>query len=248
MSARSAADLYELSTPYVVLATGVLITACCTRNFAPIDLLKAPSFVTGTTDGRVAAALVPKWFPLDEAIFEAAGGAIYTKVKDFPLARNTQPSGDNATQAAFDVSSVALPAHVRTFTLCYFPWFRFLTEPINFDAVGKVALYIAGCFRFLLTREGFAASLTTHGDVCKVLTDTGVEIECHGMQSLRKLVVTHGEAQSSFDLDARQIRVDRRMFPDVFAAGHDMLKTEDRLINMDVTETEHHLILSEKRA
>ena len=243
----SAADFYNLSTPWVVLATGSLITACYKRNFTPMDLLRAPQVVAGTMDGRLAVAVIPKWFPLDEAMFEAAGGFIYTKVKDLPLARNIQPSGDAANQVAFDISRVSLPPHVRTFTLTYFPWFRFLSEPIGFDAVGKAASYVAGCLRFLLVREGFSATAETHGDYCKVRTQTSVEIEVHGMRALRKIVVLDGSAQSSFDLEARRIQIDRRMFPDAFAAGHEMLKTQDQLINLDVTETEHHVVLSEKK-
>ncbi|MGH6893472.1 MAG: hypothetical protein ACREEP_14570, partial [Dongiaceae bacterium] len=82
--------IYELTEPWIVLAVGVFITACCTQNFSAIQLLKAPVRFEGKINNGVATIDLPNWFPAQEPIFEFNAGAIYSKLKDLPLAVSTR--------------------------------------------------------------------------------------------------------------------------------------------------------------
>jgi hypothetical protein len=192
--------------PWAVLAVGAFISSCASRNFAAIDLLKAPVQFQGKILGKAAVVTTPKWFPIDESYFESQAGLIYSRVKDLALPRRTQAAGDEM-QYGFELSKVTLPPDVQSFTLTYFPWFRFLSEPISFDAVGQVAFYIANCFRFLLRSKGFSATLQAEGDGCVITTDADIRLEISGMASLRHLRIVCDADASLFDLANRRIEL-----------------------------------------
>ncbi|MGH6891760.1 MAG: hypothetical protein ACREEP_05840, partial [Dongiaceae bacterium] len=139
------------------------------------------------------------------------------------------------------------PNETQAFALTYFPWFRFLSEPVAFDAVDRVAEYVACCFQFLLARNGFPAVIERDGDRRHVLTEAGVAIEAVGMQALKSIVLSHDAKRTAIDIEAKQIQVDRSMFPSVYQAGREMLETPDRLLNVDVRKSETHLILTEAK-
>jgi hypothetical protein len=244
MAQTESVDILEMVEPWAVLAVSVLITTSASRSFGVIDLLKAPIKAVGKIEGAVAVAALPQWFPAEEAYFEAQGGVIFSRVKDLALPNQRQKLPDGSYQLHFDVSRVGLPAAVSSFTLTYFPWFRFLSEPISFDAEGKVAHYIADAVRFLFTREGVDARVENSGDTCRVVTDAGFTVEVTGMASLRQLRIAIAGGESIFDIDARRIQIDRRMFPAAYQAGHEMLRTSDRLMNITVTDRDPHLTLA----
>lgn len=236
----------ELIEHWVVLAAALFITGCATRNFSVLQLLKEPARFTGTINGGFAALELPKWFPIQDSIFEIAGGALYAKLRDLPLATRAEKIDPQKVRLRIDLGRTVLPGGANTFTLTYFPWFRFLSEPLNFDAVGRVADYVADCFRFLLARSGIASSVEgdSGGDTWHVRTAGGLDIEVVGLPALRSITVSHGSMRTSFDLDLKRIEIDRRMFPAAYEAGQELLKTPDRLINVDVSIDDNHLYLT----
>jgi len=240
-------DLYSRLEPWIVLAAGTLITACYTRNFSSIQLLKSPIRYGGTISGGVAMIDLPSWFPVQEAVLDAAGGTIYAKVKELALPTNTQKVGDQAVRVQIDLRQVPLPAGDQAFSLTYFPWFRFLSEPIGFDVVGRVAEYVGGCFRFMFAQNGIPATIGGQGDHRAVNSDAGSIIDVIGMRSLSSITLSDGAKRSSIDLEAKEIDIDRAMFPAAYEAGQRMLGTPDRLVNVDARLTETHLHLSEAK-
>ncbi len=246
---RSGAErIYALAEPWTVLAIGNLVTAFATRNFTALQLLRAPIRCVGQIGGGMAAIDVPSWFPLHDAILEVEGGAVYSKLRDLPLNPKAQKLSDQAQRIQLDLIRAALPVGAQAVgaqavALTYFPWYRFLAEPVGFDAVGRVAAYIAGCFRYLLVRNGHAAAVIQDGDGCRIAADDGLTIDIQGMQALKRLTLVQGALESSFDLDANRIQIDRRMFPAAYEAGAEMLKTPDRLANAEMTVSGDHLIL-----
>ena len=220
--------------PWAVLATGVLITSCCTQNFSVLQLLRAPVRYAGTVVGGMAALDLPSWFPAQEAVLEVAGGALHAKLRELPLATRPQKTGAQALRFEIDLGRAPLPAGPQAFSLTYFPWFRFVSEPLNFDAVDRVAAYIADCFRFLLVRNGIAASVEGEGDHRHVRTPGGFDIAIAGMRALRSVTLSHGSLRSLFDLEAKRIEIDRGMFPAAYEAGQKLAGTSDRLANLDL--------------
>ena len=243
MSQEAGVQIYRLMEPWAVLAAGALITSCASKNFSALDLLRAPVQIQGRIDGKAAVTAVPKWFPIDESYFESQAGLIYSRVKDLAVPRRTQVVGE-AVQVGFDVSKVALPPDIGSFTLTYFPWFRFMSEPISFDAAGKVASYIANCLHFLLRSKGFSAMLQSAGDLFSVVTDHGITLEISGMAALNRLSVVGDGVISTFDLAGRRIELAEDMFPAAFEAGRAMLQTPDRLLNIETVVDNKCLVLA----
>lgn len=221
---------------WVVLAVAVLITSCATRNFTILQLLKQPIRCTGRIDGGIAVVEIPKWFPVQDSVFEVADAALYSKMRDLPLSTRAEDAGPQTTRLHADLRGISLAGDPRGCTLTYFPWFRFLSEPVNFDAVGRVADYVADCLRFLLERNGMRAAVDIDiaGDSRHVRAAGGLDIEVVGTQALRSLALSHGSIRSFFDLDSKRLEIDRRMFPAAFEAGRQLLETPDRLINVDI--------------
>lgn len=220
--------------PWAVLAAGVLITACCRQNFSLLQLLRAPVRYAGTASGGLAALDLPGWFPVQEAVLEVGDGALYAKLRELPLATRTQKTAAQTLRLEIDLGRAPLPTGPQAFSLTYFPWFRFLSEPLNFDAVDRVAAYVADCFRFLLARNGIAASVDGEGDERHVRTPSGFDIAVAGMSALRSVSLSQGSLRSLFDLEARRIEIDRGMFPAAYDAGQKLSATSDRLANLDL--------------
>jgi hypothetical protein len=154
-----------------------------------------------------------------------------------------EDAGQQNVRLTIDLRAVPLPQGPNGCTLTYFPWFRFLSEPVNFEAVGRVAEYVADCLRFLLARNGIAATVERDdsGDQRHIRAAGGLEIEIAGMQALRSIAVSCGPMRTLFDLDARRLEIDRRMFPAAYEAGEELLKSPDRLINLEAAIDGDHL-------
>jgi hypothetical protein len=228
---------------WVVLAVAVFVTGCARRNFSILQLLREPVRFAGAIQGGVGAAELPKWFPVQESVIDVGSGALYGKLRELPLPTRTDAATPQTVSLQIDFSRMPLPPDTTGFTLTYFPWFRFLSEPLNFDAVGRVADYIADCVRFLLVRNGVAASVKNDGDIQRVRAAGGLEIEITGMPALRRLALVHGSSRTLFDLEAKRIEIARRMFPSAYAAGQELLATPDRLANVDLTADAERLSL-----
>lgn len=236
-----AGALYSRLEPWVVLAAGMLITAGFTRNFSVLQLLREPIQHRGTIVDGVAVLDLPSWFPVPESVLDVAGGAIYARIKDLSLPTDTRKTRDQAVRLQIDLRRVPLPAGAHACSLTYFPWFRFLSEPVGFDAVDRVADYVAGCFRFMLVRAGLPAIVEGEGDRRSVRCGTGLAVDVSGMRTLQSVVLSDGEARTSFDFPHRAIEIDRRMFPAAHEAGVQMLRTDDRLTNVAATMTDTRL-------
>lgn len=229
---------------WVVLAVAVFITGCARRNFSVLQLLKEPVRLGGTIQGSVGTADVPKWFPIQDSVLEVGGGALYGKLRDMPLPSRTDAVIPQTVRLQVDFSRMSLAPDLTSFTLSYSPWFRFLSEPLNFDAAGRVADYVADCIRFLLVRDGCAASVESAGETRRVRASGGLDIEITGAQALRSLTLSHGPSRTLFDLEAKRIEIARRMFPAAYAAGQELLNTSDRLLNVDLAIDPDRLTLA----
>jgi hypothetical protein len=236
-------DLYRQLAPWVVLATSVLITACRTGRFTAIDLLKAPVRYSGKVENGVAQALVPKGFPLPEAILISHRGTLFSKVKELPFAKKTENANEKVDVVGFDIKSTALATNGESFDIVYYPFYRFLSENYFFDADNKVAAYIADCVRFMLLRDGGHPTVRVSGETCSVNSGSGIQIDMTGMTSLSKVEIHEHDAHTSFDLDRRRIAIDQRMFPDAYYAGKKVLEMKGKLQDVSISCSEFCLTL-----
>ena len=239
-----AGGLFAAAEPWAILAASTLITACYKQNFSTITLLQGPVRCSGQVQGTLATIDLPAWFPAQEAVLELGGGILYAKLKDLPLPTRSQQIGE-ATRLQLDLQTLAIPSPPpTTVTLTYFPWFRFLSEPVNFDAMDRAAEYVAACFQFLLKRNKIGAAVSQGAELWRVAGDAGIVIDVHGARAVQKIVIGSDAMQTTFDLAGRRIAIDRRMFPVACAAGDEMLQTADRPRHMTVEASETHLVFA----
>ena len=238
----STSDVCSRLSHWAVLASGVLVASAASGNPAAIQLLQRPVVVRGTIADGIASAIAPPWFPVNHAILSTQEGELFSRVKDLALPSEANKVKDGL-YCTFHLRDIAPRVKSKSFTLTYFPWFRFLAEPLTFEAEDSVADYVAECIRFLLVREGVAAAVDPSHDSCEVRCDNGLAIRIEGMESIERIEIEADGVRSSMDLEALQLTVDRRMFPEVFAMGHEMLATPDRLMNMHVEERGDLLVL-----
>lgn len=230
--------LHKAIEPWVVLASSVLITCCCTRNFTAIDLLKAPMRFRGeASDGQVQIA-VPKGFPLADAILVSSGMEFLSKVKDLTLPMSTQNLNEQADVVAIKFQGVKALESLSHLDLTYYPLYRFHSEQYFFHADQKVAAYVGDCIRFIMLRNGFQPDMQQQQDRCVVASGTGVQVTVVGMQSLERIEISDSEHTTVLDLNERSISVDSLMYPSVYAAGVEMLETEGELSNMSTHLTD----------
>jgi len=234
----------ELLEHWVVLAVGVFITTCARRNFSILKLLREPVRLSGTIQDSVATVDVPKWLPVKDSVLEVAGGALYGKLRELSVTARSEGLDPQTVRLQIDFSRMPLPTDPTDFTLTYFPWFRFLAEPLNFDAAGRVSDYVADCVRFLLVRSGAAASIEGDGETRRVHASGGLDIEITGTKALRSFTLSHGPSRTLFDLEGKRIEVAQRMFPAAYAAGQALLKTPDRPLNVDMAIDDERLTLT----
>lgn len=225
-------DVLARCESWVVMATGVFITCCRTGNFSPVDLARQPVLAEGRIKQGIAETIVPKWFPLQDAIFQSGDGTLYCRVGDLPVKKNAQSLDANNIRATLDLRP--LPSTHDTFSLIYFPWFRFLAEPVNFDAVGKVAAYISDCLLFLMKKQGMSTTRTLAGNSCHLVTTDGFEVTVTGQERLSRLSLIWQKAETIFDLERRSIQIDQRMFPAAYQAARQVVTEGDKLDNASI--------------
>jgi len=232
-------SIYEAMAPWAVLATSVLTTCSGLNHFSTINLLAMPQQITGTIQQqgtqRLALVGVPTWFPLNDSVIETSGGELWCKIKSVITEAKTAPPQNKMVIYQFDLTTMPVKPETASFTLTYSPWFRFATEPVSFDICGRVAAYVAECIRFLFARSGIVASVIAVPDGCDLTTPQGLRIEVRGIDALSSIRLVEGDRDSTFHLAERNIAVDRRMFPAIYAAADAMLKTDDRPLNMTVS-------------
>ncbi|HVZ42167.1 MAG TPA: hypothetical protein VHA82_00030 [Ramlibacter sp.] len=242
MQPPSARNICARLSHWAVLAAGVLIGSAATRNDAPLDLLRSPVVARGTIVEGIGTVTVAPWFPVPFSVLTVAGGELVSRVADLALPQQVRKDKD-VTRCTFDFRAIASRLASSTFALTYFPWFRFLGESAAFDAEDSVADQVAECLRFMLAREGIGADVEQSHDAATVRAANGLAIEVVGMEALGRIVIDAGPARSSFDFNSRELLIDRRMFPEAFAAGHEMLATPDRPIGIEVREAGDQLAM-----
>ncbi|WP_374377221.1 hypothetical protein [Dongia sp.] len=237
---KSTADCLADCEPWIVLAVGVFITCCRTGNFSPLDVARQPAVLKGQMNQGIAKIGAPSWFPVVDSILQTEDGGAYCRVGDLAAPRSIVPADANVQHVTLDLR--AMTAASCSFSLVYFPWFRFLAEPVNFDAAGRVASFIADCFLFLLKKQGFSAVLAQDGDSCRIaFGELGITLV--GQMLLDQLMLKWGEAETMFDAAGRSIRIDARMFPSAYQAAAQIVSEGDQLDNAIVTITPQCAIL-----
>ena len=225
------------------MAVAVFITASRSRNFSITELARAPVVVTGNIDGAIGQIVLPSWFPVQDALCRTGDDGIYCRMADLPVAREVKRIDQNNSRLLLDFRPVSRHPLSTTFSLTYFPWFRFLSEPINFDAVGKVAAYVGDCFSFLLKKCGFEATLSRTSDTCTLRSAIGIEIQLTGMNALSQISIVSGDNVTCFDFAKKLVVVNEVMFASAYQAVDQILATGDTLANVSIEKRDRHVML-----
>jgi len=196
------------------------------------------------SDGQVQIA-VPKGFPTTDAILVSSGMEFLSKVKDLNLPISTQSLNERADVITIKFQGVKAVEALSHLDLTYYPLYRFHSEHLFFDADNKVAAYVGDCIRFVMLRSGYHPNVKNDGDISVITSGAGVTITVVGMKSLEKIEIFDSGRTTVFDIKEKRIDVDSTMYPSVYAAGADMMKTEGKLANMSVSLTDTTLSLKD---
>jgi hypothetical protein len=230
--------IHKLIEPWVVLANSVLITCCCTRNFTPIDLLKAPMRFRGeNSDGSVKIA-VPKGFPTKDAILVSSGREFLSKIKDLNLPMSTQSLNEQTDVILIKFQGIKALESLSHLDLTYYPLYRFHSEHLFFHADNQVAAYVGDCIRFIMLRSGYQPNMENDNNQSIITSGAGVKITVVGMKSLEKIEISDSGNTSIFDIKEKSISVDSNMYPSVYTAGAEMMKTQGKLANVSARLTD----------
>ena len=225
------------------MAVAVFITASRSKNFSIAELARAPVVAAGNIDGAIGQIVLPSWYPVQDALCRTGDDSIYCRMADLPLAREVKRIDQNNSRLLLDFRPVSHQPLSTTFSLTYFPWFRFLSEPINFDAVGRVAAYVGDCFSFLLKKCGFETTLSQTSDTCTLRSTIGIEIQVTGMNALNQISITYGDNVTCFDFANKRIMVNEMMFASAYQAVDQILTTGDALTNVRIEKRDRHVML-----
>ncbi|MEQ8733909.1 MAG: hypothetical protein RIC29_03230 [Rhodospirillaceae bacterium] len=224
--------LHKVIEPWIVLANSVLITCSCTRNFTPIELLKAPMRFRGENSDGVVKIAVPKGFPTMDAILVSSGREFLSKIKDLNLPMSTQSLNEQTDIFAIKLTGVKALESLSYLDLTYYPLYRFHSEHLFFYADNQVAAYVGDCIRFIMLRSGYQPIIQNDGDQSVITVGSGMKITVFGMRSLERIQISDSGRTTVFDIKEKSIDVDSLMYPSVYTAGAEMLKTEGKLENM----------------
>ena len=123
------------------LTIGVFVTSCYFRNFLAIDLLKKPVKILGKPMKKKVVFITPSWLPINDCFLKINNNKIHSKIKDITLPKNIVRKEKNNI-FVLDLSTLGIPSPINA-ELTYFPWYRFATEPMFFNAIENPNLYIS---------------------------------------------------------------------------------------------------------
>lgn len=200
--------------PLMFVVIGNFITSCYTRNWAWLDLLRKPIVFNGSVNRTIITFNMPSWIPAGDSVLILNDGRMQAKMKDFPFKRREQIT-DQKTRLM--VVKVELPGEesVKSAKLTYSPWFRFVTEPVDFLISDQVATYVTKAVDYALRREGEVTELQQVENGMSLSFDHGKRrFEAIGESELEKIQLHEDTAElSALDFKARILSLSDRLSP-----------------------------------
>ncbi|MEQ9303553.1 MAG: hypothetical protein RJQ14_06510, partial [Marinoscillum sp.] len=91
-----------------------------------------------------------------------------------------------------------------------------------------IILYI----RLVATTKHHKSNIQNDSDQSVITLGAGMKITVVGMRSLERIHISDSGRTTVFDIKEKSIDVDSLMYPSVYTAGAEMLKTQGKLENM----------------
>jgi hypothetical protein len=218
------------------ITLGVFTTCCYTKDFAALDLLRFPQTFTGNLSGNIVAFDLPEWFPQEHAIFRAADGTLFSKLKDLPLPRQIKPGSNKNKLLMMQLPpSVTSPAKI---TLTYSPWFRFAHTGSTFTINDSISDFLCRIVEYAARRSGMTCdSIIESGETRSIAarseTDS-FQFMATGTDNLRSLRLEANRSQLSLNIETRTMSISPTLTPALFAAVRTMREAGSSLQNCSI--------------
>ena len=147
----------------VFVIVGNFITACYSRDFTLFNLLRKPVTFNLLRDKNFLFTKIPKRFPWNEFVIEI-GDNFVTKLKDIPLRKGVKEGDKEFDIFYIDVSTLenekvlGFQSEITKGLLIYSPWYRFVSEPFNFDK-NDFGNHVSGAILYLFQSQGIKGKL-----------------------------------------------------------------------------------------
>ncbi len=215
------------------IALGVFSSCCYTSDFAPLDLLRFPQYFSARVENRVAIFNLPKWFPYDQAIFNAGNGRLYSKLRDLPLPKQAKPAGDNQNTLALQLPENLLD--IREAALTYWPLFRFAHTGEPFSIKDSTAAFVCRIVEYAARRANLDVTAPENsGNGCRLqvaTSSTWYDFNAEGVEDLRRFSMANGNHQMGLDIENRILTLSGELTPNLVTAVNAMLNEKNSLKN-----------------
>ncbi len=207
---------------FLFIIISSFITNCYRRDFTTFDLLRKPLEFKFERQGEFLVAKIPTGIPWEDSIIKLDNEFV-TKVKDIPVRKGIQKIDDRTSGFVIDVSSIEKllvfekgEININQGILSYYPLYKFVTEPANFDLENDVSKFALRCIQYYIKSIGFKTESLKKFDDVSWMMDFGSSgsskkaVITEGKTSLERIVLKSGHEASDLDIVNRRIRINSK--------------------------------------
>ena len=204
---------------FLFIIISSFITCCYRRDFTIFDLLRKPLEFKFERQGEFLVAKIPNGVPWEDSIIKLDNEFV-TKVKDIPVRKGIQKIDDRTSGFVIDVSSIEKllvfekgEININQGILSYYPLYKFVTEPANFDSENDVSKFALRCIQYYIKSIGIKTESLKKVDEFSWMMDfissdsSKKAVIAEGKTSLERIVLKSAQEVSDLDIVNRRIRI-----------------------------------------
>lgn len=225
---------------------GNFITSAFTRDFTPMELLRKPVLFPGQRQDKFFLFKIPKGFPHTDLVICIGERLFVSKVKDAALKSGLQNHDEKNNLLVVDASPLFLEyddqQDISIAKAAYFPWYRFVTEPIEFFKIENVNTFVTKSIYYLTKVRGVESQYmeTEEGPLIKMnglYGCTNNTLKVLGNNQLNSISLISGDGKffdSTLDLKERKITLNKNHSELFFTALETIVKKNNKLENIEI--------------
>ena len=231
---------------YLFMIIGNFITSAFTKDFTALELLRKPILFPGQKQGNFFLFKIPKGFPHTDLVLCIGERNFVSKVKDAALKSGLQNHDEKNNLLVVDATPIFSDygngENINIAKAVYFPWYRFVTEPVEFFKIEDVSTYVLKAIYYLTKVKGVDSQFVASGDFSEVkvqgVFDKGVSsVRADGKNQLNAISLLSGEEktfESTLHLKERKITLHKIHSKLLFNAIETINKKNESLGNIEV--------------
>ncbi|MDA9689865.1 hypothetical protein N9V13_05590 [Betaproteobacteria bacterium] len=242
-------NLSNETEKFFFILLGNYISSCYGKDFTTFEILRKPLKFPLKKKDNYLVAKIPKGIPWEETVF-FLDDSFVTRTKDVPVQKGLQNADERSDFFLINFGAIQelitgdSTLQVNEGALCYWPFFRFVTEPFVFDINNNPSKYISNAIAYLLRSNGLENKLEHLSEEKFEITVLGTHqlisrISLFGKESLDKFEVFGKDLVSSFDFSQKKLLIAKPHCPICFDA---LFKTDfQELLNIRVNKNDEQI-------